>query len=356
MAQLRTGRRQEGAASREGRGGDVNRSADQTPQGGQRPLEVLIIDDDGESVAHVRELITRSCGISANVTHASSMEDASRRLETDGIDLCLADYRLSHGGDFRFFAEAGNRPHTALVFLTDEERKDWVYSALRHGAQDCLRKDRLDPYEMAKSLAFALYHKNREMELAAAALRDPLTGLGNRALFGEQIDILLEQARRNREQLAVLFMDVDGLKPINDTLGHTVGDKLLKQVADRIKGGTRKSDVLARLGGDEFAAVLPRIASPQTVKQVVRTLVDAVESDPYSIDAHSIRIGLSCGAAIFPKDGQSVDELLHAADTRMYAVKAQRRNGKAPPPATKIKTSPTGQLPLNMSWLGKHSD
>lgn len=334
----------------------MNRSADPRPKGGQKPLEVLIVDDDGESAARIRELIIRGCGISANVTHASSMEDASRRLETDGVDLCLADYRFSDKSDFRFFAEAGNRPHTALVFLTDLGRKEWVYSALRHGAQDCLRKDRLDPYEMAKSLAFALYHKNREMELTAAALRDPLTGLGNRALFGEQIAILLEQARRNREQLAVLFMDVDGLKPINDTLGHSVGDKLLKQVADRIKDGTRKSDVLARLGGDEFAAVLPRIASPQTVSQVVRTLVDAVETDPYSIDAHSIRIGLSCGAAIFPKDGQSVDELLHAADTRMYEVKARRRSAKAAPPTSRIKTSPAGQLPLNMSWLGKHSD
>ncbi|WP_068432819.1 diguanylate cyclase domain-containing protein [Magnetospirillum sp. XM-1] len=327
----------------------MNRSAGRTPKGGHRPLEILIVDDDGESVARIRELIACGCGISANVTHASSVEDAFRRLEADGVDLCLADYRLSHKGDFRFFAETGNRAHTALVFLADEERKEWVYSALRHGAQDCLRKDRLDPYEMAKSLAFALYHKNREMELTAAALRDPLTGLGNRALFVEQIDILLEQARRNREQLAVLFMDVDGLKPINDTLGHSVGDQLLKQVAERIKGSTRKSDVLARLGGDEFAAVLPGIASAQSVSQVVQTLADAVESDPYCIDAHSIRIGLSCGAAIFPTDGQSVDELLHLADTRMYAVKARRRNAKAAPP-------PPSSPPLNMSWFGKDAD
>lgn len=323
----------------------MSRSADRTPKGGQRPLEVLIVDDDGEAVARVRELITCGCGISANVTHASSLEDASRRLEADGVDLCLADYRVSDRDGFRLFAGRGNRAHTALVFLTDQDRKEWVYSALRHGAQDCLRKDRLDPYEMAKALAFALYHKNREMELTAAALRDPLTGLGNRALFGEQIDILLEQARRNNEQLAVLFMDVDGLKPINDRLGHSVGDRLLKQVADRIKGCTRKSDVLARLGGDEFAAVLPRIASPRTADQVARTLVDAVESDPYSIDAHSIRIGLSCGAAIFPDDAQGVDELLQTADTRMYAMKAQRRNAKAGP----AKPPP----PLNMSWFGK---
>ena len=332
----------------------MNRSPSQTPKGGQRPLEVLIVDDDSVSVTRVRELITGECGISANITHASSMEDASRRLEAGGIDLCLADYRLSDRGGFKFSTDGGGKhSHTALVFLTDHGRKEWVYSALRHGAQDCLRKDHLDPYEMAKSLAFALYHKNRELELMAAALRDPLTGLGNRALFGEQIAVLMEQARRNREQLAVLFMDVDGLKPINDKLGHSVGDQLLQQVATRIAGNTRKSDVLARLGGDEFAAVLPRIASQQTVSQVVRSLVESVEASPYFIESHSIRIGLSCGAAIFPDDADNVDELLHMADTRMYAVKAQRRSAKTSPPPSNAKTRPAAELPVNMNWFSK---
>jgi two-component system cell cycle response regulator len=328
----------------------VDRSPSQTPKASQRPLEVLIVDDDGESASRIRELIIGECGISANVTHAASMEDASRRLEANGIDLCLADYRLSDRGGFRLITDGGRHAHTALVFLTDQGRKEWVYSALRHGAQDCLRKDRLDPYEMAKSMAFALYHKSREMELMAAALRDPLTGLGNRALFGEQVGILMEQARRSHEQLAILFMDVDGLKPINDKLGHSVGDQLLQQIATRIAGTTRKSDVVARLGGDEFAAVLPRITSSQTVSQVVRSLVDSVESNPYSIGPHSIRIGLSCGAAIFPDDADGVDELLRIADTRMYAVKAKRRGAKAP---SNAKTSPATELPTNMNWFSK---
>ena len=327
--------------------GDVNRSHGQKAKGTQRPLEVLIVDDDAASVEHISSLITRDCGISANVSRASSVADASLRLDTGAIDLCLADYRLSDQAGFKFSSDGGNYPHTAFVFLADQGRKDWVYSALRHGAQDCVRKEMLDPFEIAKSMAFALFHKNREMELMAAALRDPLTGLGNRALFAEQISILIEQARRNREQLAVLFMDVDGLKPINDQLGHSVGDRLLRQLAERITGGTRKSDVVARMGGDEFAAVLPRIASPQTVRQVVQSLTESVESKPYVIDSHSIRIGLSCGAAIYPDDAEGVDDLLRIADTRMYAVKARRRAAR---------TAKTPPAPQEMTWFPKPRD
>lgn len=309
---------------------------------------MLIVDADTASAERVRGLITGECGLSANISQVASAEDATARLDTGAIDLCLADYRLSHESGFGFTTSGdGRHPNTAFVFLADQGRKDWVYSALRHGAQDCVRKDHLDPYEMAKTMAFALYHKSREMELCAAALRDSLTGLGNRALFGEQIKILIEQARRNHEQLAILFMDVDGLKPVNDRLGHSVGDRLLQQIAKRVTGATRKSDVVARMGGDEFAAVLPRITSLQTVTQVVRSLTEAVEAKPYDIDSHSISIGLSCGAAIYPDDSESIDELLHIADTRMYATKARRRAARLPAAA-----SP----PQTMTWLSKPSE
>jgi two-component system cell cycle response regulator len=314
---------------------------------------VLIVDDDDVTASRVRGLISNECGINANVTQVSSVEDAMGKLEAGTVDLCLADYRLSDRGGFKFSDECGgNDLRTAFVFLVDQGRKEWVYSALRHGAQDCLHKDRLDPYEMAKSMAFALYHKNREMELMAAALRDPLTGLGNRALFGEQVGILIEQARRNREQLAVLFMDVDGLKPVNDQFGHSVGDQLLRQVAARIAKSTRKSDVVARLGGDEFAAALPRIVSLQTVRQVILGLTEAVESKPYLIDSHTINIGLSCDAAIYPEDGASLDQLLHVADTRMYETKARRRSARN----AGAKAPPTTDPPVNMSWFGKSGD
>lgn len=312
----------------------VNRKLDHDSRPAQRPLEILIVDGDRSSADRIRGLVAAACGEAANIRRAASADAARAVLENSAVDLCLADFLLGHADDFAFARGTDNgRPRAAFVYLADQPRRDWVYAAIRHGAQNLMRKDRLDSYEIAKALAFALVHKGRELELTAGALRDPLTGLGNRALFNEQVKILLEQARRNREQLAVLFMDVDGLKPVNDRLGHSVGDRLLQQIAQRVGGGLRKSDVVARMGGDEFAAVLPRVASAHTVSQLQAELTGAVESKPYLIDTHVIRIGLSCGSALFPDDGASMDELLDLADSRMYAAKAGRRDAPPRPPA-----------------------
>jgi two-component system, cell cycle response regulator len=320
----------------------VNRSQGHGSPPSQRKLEILIVDDDARAAERIGRMITAECGIPANVTQVLSADDAAARLDGDTVDLCLADYGMTDRDDFALLRGAQSRhSKTAFVFLAEQGRRDWVYTALSHGAQDCVRKDRLDPFEIAKTMAFALYHKSREAELTAAALRDSLTGLGNRALFNEQVKVLIEQARRNEDLLAVLFMDVDGLKPVNDRLGHSVGDRLLQQIAQRITGAMRKSDVVARLGGDEFAAVLPRVASRQTVSQVMDALTEAVGATPYAIDAHCVRIGLSCGAALFPDDSQSVDELLDLADSRMYASKKAKGRGPAP-------AAPPGAA---MSWF-----
>lgn len=299
-----------------------------------RPLQILIVDGSADAADHLRDLLTTACGVAgARIRHAFSAEQARTILHGAGIDLCLADLSLAEADGFAFLRGTDiARPRTAFILLTDRPRRDMVYAALRHGAQNLLSRDRLDSFEMVKALAFALIHKGRELELTAGALRDPLTGLGNRALFNEQVKVLLEQARRNRERMAVLFMDVDGLKPVNDRLGHAVGDRLLQQVANRIGDGLRKSDVVARLGGDEFAAVLPRPASDATVAQLMGELSRAVEAEPYHIESHTIRIGLSCGSALFPKDGESVENLLQTADSRMYADKAARRALAPRPP------------------------
>lgn len=313
----------------------VNRNQDDHTRPQPRPLEILIADGNAAAAGHLRDLLATACGIAgAKIRHAASAARARSILHAGGVDLCLVDHDLAAADGFAFLRGTDlARPRTAFILLTDRPRRDMIYAALQHGAQNLLSRDRLDSFEMVKALAFALVHKGRELELTAGALRDPLTGLGNRALFNEQVKVLLEQARRNRERMAVLFMDVDGLKQVNDRLGHAVGDRLLQQVAGRIGGGLRKSDVVARLGGDEFAAVLPRPASDATVAQLMGELSRAVEAEPYRIESHTIHIGLSCGSALFPKDGRSVEDLLHLADSRMYADKAARRALAPRPPA-----------------------
>lgn len=323
---------------------DLPLEPDQIPL--EKVLEVLLVDSDCAALDHFKNMILKGCGGKANIELARSAEEAAAKLGSGTIDICLADYRLGSLTNFDFITKTGaENPKTAFVLLADESRKEWIYSALHHGAQDCVRKDLLDHFGMLKTIAFSLFHKSREQELRSAALRDSLTGLGNRSLFNEQAQIMIEQARRNREQLAILFMYIDGLKPVNDTLGHMVGDELIKQVSRRISDVTRKSDVLARMGGDEFAAILPRIQSPRTVAKVMESLVGAVEAEPYSIDGHLVRVGLSCGAAIFPDEAETVEELMVVSDTRMYAAKARKR-------ARKPASAPS-QASQGVSWLAK---
>jgi diguanylate cyclase (GGDEF)-like protein len=160
------------------------------------------------------------------------------------------------------------------------------------------------------------------MELRTASLRDVLTGLGNRTLFREQASKLVQHAKRERNNVAVLFLDVDGLKPVNDSFGHLVGDQVLKQIARRLQERTRESDIVARVGGDEFLVLLGRIDSPESALKVGDDLSRAISQKIFAVDGHDISVGLSCGTALFPQDSENIDDLIRLADQRMYDVKA----------------------------------
>jgi len=179
--------------------------------------------------------------------------------------------------------------------------------------------------------------KRSEREIHRLAYYDSLTGLPNRVLFKDRLTQALAHARRYQSTLAVLFLDLDRFKVINDTLGHNVGDLLLKQAADRLTDSVRHSDSigrsiekeetheLARLGGDEFTALLTNIRDPQDAGAVARRIFEAL-ARPFLIDGHEISVTASVGIAIFPTDGDSVDLLLKSSDIAMYHAKDQGRN------------------------------
>ena len=158
------------------------------------------------------------------------------------------------------------------------------------------------------------------------AHHDVLTDLPNRALLSDRLRQALAQARRDHGKLAVLFLDLDNLKPVNDTLGHAVGDLILKEVARRLREVvTRQSDTVSRLGGDEFVILIQRVNSEQDASVVADKILDTL-SQPFSIDQLAIDISASIGIAIFPEHGEDVDLLLRNADAAMYCAKHEGRN------------------------------
>jgi diguanylate cyclase (GGDEF)-like protein/PAS domain S-box-containing protein len=164
-----------------------------------------------------------------------------------------------------------------------------------------------------------------EVEIAYAAEHDSLTDLPNRMLFIDRLAVALACTDRNQHRLAVLMLDLDKFKRINDDLGHSAGDLLLKIVGKRLTGVLRSSDTVARMGGDEFVILLPAIKSEKEAVRVAQKLVDAFKT-PFAFDGHERNITASIGIATYPEGGKDVDALIKNADTAMYMAKEYGRN------------------------------
>ncbi|QCF26777.1 diguanylate cyclase [Hydrocarboniclastica marina] len=168
--------------------------------------------------------------------------------------------------------------------------------------------------------------KKQQQELTHRATHDALTGLANRMLFEDRLDQALLRADRSRTLVAVLFIDLDNFKPVNDTLGHAVGDRLLKELAQSLKDQLRSGDTKARLGGDEFAVILEGLESAEAAQEVVEELTRALNRS-VRLDGHELLVTTSIGVSLYPDDAATAETLLLTADAAMYEAKAAGRNG-----------------------------
>jgi diguanylate cyclase (GGDEF)-like protein/PAS domain S-box-containing protein len=164
-----------------------------------------------------------------------------------------------------------------------------------------------------------------EQKLAEMATHDALTGLPNRTLLSDRFTVALALSRRSRSRLAVLMLDLDRFKAVNDSMGHDVGDKLLKAVGKRLKETVRKSDTVARIGGDEFVLVLPQTPHAEEAAKFAQRILDAFR-EPFVFDGHRLHITTSIGIAVYPGGGKDIESLLKSADTAMYWAKEQGRD------------------------------
>lgn len=164
--------------------------------------------------------------------------------------------------------------------------------------------------------------------IAFQACHDALTGLPNRALFVDRLETAIVQARRSRNPFAVVFVDLDRFKLINDTYGHLKGDDVLIQVAERLKGALRESDTLARLGGDEFIILLPNLHGPEDAGLVANKIVEDMVR-PFNLDGREMLLSSSLGIAMYPENGEDSETLMRHSDVAMYDVKAKGKNGFA---------------------------
>jgi diguanylate cyclase (GGDEF)-like protein/PAS domain S-box-containing protein len=178
---------------------------------------------------------------------------------------------------------------------------------------------------IAASLGGIFKRQQAELQIQHQAFHDSLTGLPNRLMFNHRLPQTLARARRTGETLAVMFLDLDRFKIINDSLGHAIGDQLLTQATARLLGCLRQEDILARWGGDEFTMCLPDLRSTDDVARVCQRLLESIRQ-PFTIDSHTFQISISIGIALFPQDGDDLASLLRSADSALYRVKESGRN------------------------------
>ena len=176
----------------------------------------------------------------------------------------------------------------------------------------------------------ALFHditeiKRSEDKIKHQAYHDALTGLPNRQLFNDRLEVALARAQRNHETLAILFLDLDHFKTINDSLGHAVGDLLLQEVAQRLKSSVRQEDTVSRLGGDEFIMILPEVGGADYAVAAAGRIIDALEK-PIHLRGHALYVTCSVGITIYPNDGEDLETLVKNADMAMYRAKEEGRN------------------------------
>lgn len=226
---------------------------------------------------------------------------------TRDVELRLKDVDPDHGGrsfDHSLMTISFN---SMGVYSSEETQQPKEYFGTYGVARDVTERKR-----------------NEEM-ISHQAYHDVLTDLPNRVLYRDRLELALSQAKRNQTELAVMFVDLDRFKRVNDSLGHQIGDKLLQQVALRLKKNLRSGDTLARLGGDEFILLLPELRERQHAAIAAEKLRDCL-SQPFQIGVNELYVSASIGISIYPSDGETMDALIQHADIAMYHVKSLGKN------------------------------
>lgn len=290
---------------------------------GKGIARLVVVEAGNGNLAVLRLHLARMNDVAA-VLCFDVYKEALEHIAAQPPTLVLLDLGDSLGLEsIRHVREAS--PSSAIVVLSESEDEGKALQAIRLGAQDFLDKSTMRFHQLVRAVHAALERKRLEQQLEDMSRTDSLTGLVNRAQFASKVTQSLARAKRRDEMFAVLFVDLDGFKPINDHMGHQAGDLALVEVGRRLRAQVREYDTVARLGGDEFAVLLEGIESPEATGEMARRIVANIGA-PIVANSHILQVGASVGIAVFPFSGDSMESILNAADRAMYAAKRAGRN------------------------------
>jgi len=293
---------------------------------------VLLVEDSPVQARVVAAQLEEGWASPDSTEIASSLATAIAALERDTFNCVLLDLGLPDADGLEAVKRVRTTaPGVAIVVLSGQEDETLALLAVREGAQDYLVKGRVDHNHIVRAISYAIERKQQQAVLVHQALHDGLTGLANRVQILSRIEIAVSRHHRHNETSAVIFLDLDRFKPINDQYGHAVGDRVLVEVARRLETvASQRNDVVARLGGDEFVILCEDTTAAearQTVEHIRTSLtkpIDIAAGPP-------ITIGVSVGVATADSTAAaSANDLLRDADNAMYTDKASRNTARHP--------------------------
>src|SRR3954447_9233252 len=288
---------------------------------GSRTLCLALIEDSAQYAALLEEILAGSSPHPLEIAHYERLGDALPEMEAGTVDCVLLDLSLSDAHDLDGVKELVARDsELPVVVITGTEDDQLALEALNAGAQDYIRKRDVDGELVNRAIRYAMERKRTELELAHNALHDALTGLPNRALFRDRVDLALRRMRRQSRAVAVMFLDLDRFKFVNDSLGHQAGDELLVAVGKRLSALMRPSDTVARFGGDEFLVLCEHLDDDGQAMALAQRLHAGI-CTPVEVRGEEVYVGTSVGVACTRDAGVDPERLISDADQAMYRAK-----------------------------------
>lgn len=290
-------------------------------------LNILLVEDNSSDAYMVNNLMNFAGG-NYTVTHVENQSQAIETLKKSEFDVCLLDLSLPDASGFSALIDIQEKaPTMPVLILTGTNDKALAKRAVSRGAQDYLLKDDLEGSGLFRAIDYAIERKRIEMELFLRANFDTLTGIANRDMFINRLELSLERLKRSGSGIAVLFVDLDKFKPVNDKYGHDAGDEALKITAQRLRNVMRSYDTPARFGGDEFAVLLEGVGKPHNAANIAQKIITELCA-PMHHGSSSFSLGASIGIVFVNPSEESVatETILQHADLAMYHAKKDGGN------------------------------
>src|SRR5438045_7472594 len=266
---------------------------------------VLLIEDNPGDARLIREMIAEDPRAPFTMHFADHLASGLERLSAGETALVILDLSLpdSHGLE-TFTKVYTHAPAVPIIVLTGNDDDALALSAVKGGAQDYLVKARLDRELLLRSMHYSIERKRYQVQLEHQANYDALTGLPNRSLLHDRLRRAVHTQRTPRN-IAVVFMDLDHFKFVNDSLGHSTGDRLLKGMAERLRSVLREGDTVGRVGGDEFVLILNDQSNEEVIFRAMQRITAKV-CEPIEVEGKELYVTCSAGISLYPQDGRDV--------------------------------------------------